>query len=106
VFRGTGIQMKLVQALSAGVATVATSMAAARAGVRDGVHVRTADDAPGWIAATRALLTDRQAAARLAEAGRWWAVANHGSAAVGRQLNVAYSALTGAEVVARPARTY
>jgi len=95
IFRGTGIQMKLIQALSAGVPTVTSDMVAARAGVRDGEQVRTAGDRPGWITATCALLTGAEERERLAANGRAWAVANHGSAAVRRQLELANAAVTG-----------
>ena len=94
IFRGTGIQMKLIQSLSAGVPTVTGGTAAARAGVRDAEHVRTAEDAPSFIAATVELLTDPRKRDWLAANGRQWAVANHGSAAVRRQLEQAYAAVT------------
>lgn len=101
IFRGTGIQMKLIQSLSAGVPTVTTDTVAVRAGVRDRVHVRVADDRAGWIEATVALLgaDPNPEAERLAAAGREWAVANHGTVAVRQQLNVVYSSLTGDDVV-------
>jgi glycosyltransferase involved in cell wall biosynthesis len=96
IFRGTGVQMKLIQALSAQVPTVTTGIVAERAGVADSVHVRIAEDGPGWISATVALLEDRAQAERLALAGRQWAVENHSSTAVSRQLEVAYAAVDGA----------
>jgi len=91
IFRGTGIQMKLIQSLSAGVPTVTTGAVASRAGVQDGVHVRVADDPTGWTAAVCELLDQRTAAARLAAAGRDWVVAQHSSAAVRRQLDRVYA---------------
>lgn len=102
IFRGTGIQMKLIQALSAGVPTVTSDMVAARAGVRDGEHVRTAEDPQGWIAATAELLTTPRERERLAVNGREWAVANHSSAAVRGQLAVAYAAVTDPHRATRP----
>jgi glycosyltransferase involved in cell wall biosynthesis len=95
IFRGTGIQMKLIQALSAGVAAVTTGTVADRAGVIDRTHVRIAHDRKGWIEATCALLESTSEAERLAAEGRAWAVANHGSAAVRQQLVAAYAALLG-----------
>ncbi|MEV6349552.1 glycosyltransferase [Actinoplanes sp. NPDC051851] len=106
IFRGTGIQMKLIQALSAGVPTVTSEMVAARAGVRDGEQVRTAEDPQGWVAAIGALLRDRAERERLAVNGREWAVANHGSAAVRGQLDVAYAAVTGHRSVGSDATAY
>jgi glycosyltransferase involved in cell wall biosynthesis len=93
IVRGTGVQMKLIQALSAGVPTVATPAVAARAGVQDGVHVMVADDPDGWVAAVCHLLRegDSNDVLKLSTAGREWAVANHSSAAVRRQLAAAYT---------------
>jgi glycosyltransferase involved in cell wall biosynthesis len=99
IFRGTGVQMKLIQALMAGVPTVTTTAAADRAGVRDGVHVRVADDPAGWIEAVSGLLDGGSPGQRLAAAGREWAVAHHSPAAVRTQLNAAYEAATGGAVV-------
>jgi glycosyltransferase involved in cell wall biosynthesis len=101
IFRGTGVQMKLIQSLAAAVPTVTTGMVAARAGVRDGVHVRVADDPRGWTAAVRDLLAGGVEAERLATSGREWAVTHHGSAAVRRQLAGAYAALLDDPTVAR-----
>ncbi|MDQ7903120.1 glycosyltransferase [Phytohabitans sp. ZYX-F-186] len=99
IFRGTGVQMKLIQSLSAGVPTVTTTTVAARAGVQDRVHVRVADDGTGWVSAVSDLLSQPAQAERLAHSGREWAVANHSSAAVARQLNVAYAAAVGSAAV-------
>jgi glycosyltransferase involved in cell wall biosynthesis len=99
IFRGTGVQMKLIQSLSAGVPTVTTATVATRAGVQDRVHVRVADDSAGWVSAVSDLLSRPAEAERLARSGREWVVANHSSAAVARQLNVAYAAAVGSAVV-------
>lgn len=93
IFRGTGVQMKLIQALSAGVPTVTTSAVADRAGVLDGVHVRVADGAADWVAAVVELLNRPADATRMVAAGRQWAVDHHSTAAVRRQLTVAYGSL-------------
>ncbi|SCG18105.1 Glycosyltransferase involved in cell wall bisynthesis [Micromonospora echinofusca] len=99
IFRGTGVQLKLIQAMSAGVPSVTTSMVADRAGVADGVHVRVADDRAGWIAAVSGLLSAPETAARLAANGREWVAAHHSSAAVRLQLQAAYASLsTGAQM--------
>jgi glycosyltransferase involved in cell wall biosynthesis len=100
IFRGTGVQMKLIQSLAAGVPTVTTTTVATRAGVRDGTQVRVADDRDGWVDAVRGLLRRDADADRLATAGRDWAVANHGTTAVRRQLNAAYEAVLGRQVLA------
>ncbi|MGW4460892.1 glycosyltransferase [Micromonospora sp. NPDC004704] len=95
IFRGTGVQMKLIQSLAAGVPTVTTVTVADRAGVRDGVHVRVADDRQGWVDATTSLLNREPGTEQLAAEGREWAVAHHSWAAVRRQLDVAYAAVAG-----------
>jgi glycosyltransferase involved in cell wall biosynthesis len=95
IFRGTGVQLKLIQALSAGVPTVTTPTVADRAGVRDGVHVRVAGSATEWITAVSSVLGTPALAKDLADAGREWVVAQHGRAAVRDQLAVPYSTLPG-----------
>ncbi|WP_033339164.1 glycosyltransferase family 4 protein [Catenuloplanes japonicus] len=93
IFRGTGIQLKLIQSLAAGVPTVTSSTVAERAGVRDHVHVRVADEPQQWVAALRDLLTDPRSAEAMSAAGREWAVAEHGTEAVKRQLAAAYEGM-------------
>lgn len=95
IFRGTGVQMKLIQSLAAGVPTVTTRTVAERAGVVDGTHVAVADDPSGWTAAICRLLDGQGDSERLAANGRQWAVANHGTAAVRQQLATAYAAVLG-----------
>ncbi|MFC7548032.1 glycosyltransferase [Plantactinospora sp. GCM10030261] len=94
IFRGTGVQLKLIQAMSAGVPSVTTSTVADRAGVVDGVHVRVADDRAGWITAVSELLSSPETAERLAVNGRGWVVEHHSSAAVRRQMRAAYASLS------------
>jgi len=93
IHRGTGVQMKLIQALAAGVPTVATSAVTARAGVRHGHDVLVADDPTAWISAVSTLLSDRETARHLAANGRTWAVENHSTEAVRQQLATAYASL-------------
>ncbi|MFY1636508.1 glycosyltransferase family 4 protein [Solwaraspora sp. WMMB335] len=94
IFRGTGIQLKMIQSLAAGVPTVTSSTVASRAGVRDGVHLRVADTPDEWVRAVRDLLTDSASANGMAAAGREWAVAEHGTEAVRQQLARAYGMLS------------
>jgi glycosyltransferase involved in cell wall biosynthesis len=91
IFRGTGVQLKLIQALAAGVPTVTTKPVAERAGV--GPEVAVADDPAGWVAAVTGLLPGGPAADRLARAGAAWVNAHHSWPAVRRQLADAYAAL-------------
>jgi glycosyltransferase involved in cell wall biosynthesis len=67
---GSGVPMKVLEALAAGVPTVAHPWAADGL-VRDGRDaVAVASDAQGWVDAVARLLTDDQAAAALARRGR------------------------------------
>jgi glycosyltransferase involved in cell wall biosynthesis len=93
IFRGTGVQLKLIQALAAGVPTVTTTPVADRAGVRAGVEVAVADDAAGWVAAVAGLLRGGAEAHRLAGAGAAWVAAHHSWPAVRGQLAAAYAAV-------------
>jgi glycosyltransferase involved in cell wall biosynthesis len=92
IFRGTGVQLKLIQALAAGVPTVTTPAVADRAGVRHGVQALVADTATAFVAGVSGLLRDPAGGRRLAEAGRSWAAAHHAWPAVREQLRAAYAA--------------
>jgi polysaccharide biosynthesis protein PslH len=92
-WRGTGVQMKLIQALAAGVPTVATPEVARRAGVRHDGEVAVGADAQTWVEELSSLLTDPARGRRLASAGKRWALDNHSSNAVRGQLAAAYAAL-------------
>jgi glycosyltransferase involved in cell wall biosynthesis len=92
-WRGTGVQMKLIQALAAGVPTVATPEVARRAGVRHDHEVAVGADGPTWVNELVSLLTDPARGERLSSAGNRWALENHSSSAVRGQLAKAYAAL-------------
>lgn len=94
IFRGTGVQLKLIQALAAGVPAVTTPTVADRAEVRDREHALVARTPAEWVAAIAELTGDPALAGRLADAGREWAVAHHSRDAVRGQLAVAYSTLS------------
>ncbi|MFI6761350.1 glycosyltransferase [Micromonospora sp. NPDC050417] len=96
IFRGTGVQMKLIQSLAAGVPTVTTATVADRAGVRDDVHVRIAEDPQSWTTAVIGMLNREPGTEQLAAEGRRWAVAEHSLSAVSRQLDLAYTSVSGA----------
>ncbi|SCG66940.1 glycosyltransferase [Micromonospora halophytica] len=93
VWRGTGVQMKLIQALAAGVPTVTTPEVARRAGVRHDHEVVVGADAQAWVNELSRVLTDPAGGRRLAAAGRRWAVDFHSSNAVREQLAKAYAAV-------------
>ncbi|MEV4534299.1 glycosyltransferase family 4 protein [Asanoa sp. NPDC049518] len=94
ILRGTGVQLKLIQALSAGVPAVVTPTVADRAEVRDREHALVAGTPAEWVAAIAELAGSPALAGRLADAGRAWAVAHHGRSAVRDQLAAAYSTLS------------
>jgi polysaccharide biosynthesis protein PslH len=105
IFRGSGVQMKLIQALAAGVPAVTTADVAARAGVRHGEHVLVATESEQWAAAIAQVIDGQGPAERLVANGRRWAVANHGTAAVRGQLGRAYAAALAARTRAALADT-
>jgi glycosyltransferase involved in cell wall biosynthesis len=87
---GTGVQMKVIQALAMGVPTIATSQALARAGATPGVHALAADDTEGWVDAVTSLMTNPDRAAGIGQAGRRWAEVEYGDATIRRSLRMAY----------------
>jgi hypothetical protein len=74
---GAGVKGKLIQALMIGTPTVATEIGVEGLDVRDGEHVRVADDPKEFALAMEELLCDDQTWHRLAEAGRSYATAAH-----------------------------
>lgn len=67
---GGGTRLKVIEALAAGRAMVATTIGAEGLDLEDGVHLRLADDAEQIAAATVELLRDPGARRRLGSAGR------------------------------------
>jgi glycosyltransferase involved in cell wall biosynthesis len=66
---GGGTRLKILEALSAGVPTVSTSIGAEGLELEDGVHIRIADDPESFAAAVAELLLDRELQARMSDAG-------------------------------------
>lgn len=89
---GGGTRLKVIEALAAGRAMVATTIGAEGLDLEDGVHLRLADDADMIAAATVELLRDPDARRRLGAAGRervrerydWTAIADAFAAGVAR----------------------
>lgn len=94
IWRGTGVQMKLIQALAAGVPTVTTPEVARRAGVRHDHEVAVGADVQSWVSELSSLLTNPARGQRLAAAGKRWALDFHSSNAVRDQLAEAYAAVS------------
>jgi glycosyltransferase involved in cell wall biosynthesis len=71
---GTGMKYKLIEAMAAGAAAVATPLACQGLAVRDGVELRIADDDEAFAAALVATL---RSPGGLGEAARRYAAAHH-----------------------------
>lgn len=67
---GSGVNIKLVDYLQAGVPVVSTTIGAQGLGLADGDGLAVRDDAPGFAAAVVELLADRDGAVARGEAGR------------------------------------
>lgn len=67
---GSGTRYKILEALSMERAVVSTTVGAEGIGVRDGEHIRLADDPDGFARATLDLLSDASLRRRLGAAGR------------------------------------
>jgi len=93
VFVGSGVQMKLIQGLEAGLPTVTTRAVALRAGIRPGFQAFAADTPEEWRSALVELASDPDQGRPMARRGREWAIQNHGRAAVSSQLWEAYGRL-------------
>lgn len=70
VQRGAGVNIKMVEAMAAGLPVVTTSIGARGLHWRDGEHLVVADDPAEFGRAVAALLDDAALRTRLAEAGR------------------------------------
>jgi glycosyltransferase involved in cell wall biosynthesis len=85
ILGGSGVRMKLLEAMSAGMATVTTSDGAAGLDVADGREMLVADDPAGFADRVVELLGDAPLRARLREAGYGYLNAHH-SLRSGRRL--------------------
>lgn len=93
---GSGMRVKILNALAMGLPTVSTTVGAEGIDVRDGEHILLADTAEEFAAATLRLLSEPELSARLAHNGRCLMEARYGWDAIGTQLRRLY-----AEVLAR-----
>jgi polysaccharide biosynthesis protein PslH len=73
IFSGGGMRLKVLEALAAGKAVVATPLAVAGLDVREGDPVALASDDEAFAHQIAHLLTDAPARAALAERARQWA---------------------------------
>jgi len=77
IIGGSGVRMKLLEAMRAGMPTVTTSDGAAGLGVVDGREMFIADDPAGFSAGVARLLADRDLRQRFRKAGYSYLEANH-----------------------------
>ncbi len=104
---GTGVQMKLIQALATGVPVVSFAGPIERARITGGVDALACDAPEEWVAAVCRLLTDSDFRSAVAASGRAWVRAHHHSDVVRTALWRAYeSALNTAPLSSRAARSW
>ena len=87
VFLATGVQMKLIESLSLGVATVTSTAVASLAGISEPGPCLIADAPDGWAAAVSSLLRDVQHRSEVGRAGRRWAAEHYDSEAIAASLH-------------------
>lgn len=91
---GTGVQMKLIQALASGVPAITNTMCAERAGL--GPEACTIADTPEqWAAGIAALFEDEALSSAHSDAGKDWAIQNYSDEAIMNSLYESYFAATG-----------
>jgi glycosyltransferase involved in cell wall biosynthesis len=86
VLGGSGVRMKLLEAMRAGMATVTTTDGAAGLDVAGGREVLIADDPTGFAEGVTRLLSDAPLRDRLRQGGYAWLAAHHSQAAVRRTM--------------------
>jgi sugar transferase (PEP-CTERM/EpsH1 system associated) len=88
---GSGMRVKILNALAMGLPTVSTTIGAEGIEVTDGEDILLADTAEDFAAATLRLLSEPVLAARLAENGRKLMEERYGWDAIGAQLRQYYA---------------
>lgn len=69
----TGVQLKLIEAMSSGTLAIVSPVVARGAGIQHGVHALVADDlASSWVAAIRSALSDAAGVARVELDAQTW----------------------------------
>jgi glycosyltransferase involved in cell wall biosynthesis len=94
---GGGSRLKILEALAAGKAVVATTIGAEGLAVEDGVHLRIADGADPFSRATCELLRDESQRRALGRSGRALVEARYGWDALATQMQSVWQAAAGAQ---------
>jgi glycosyltransferase involved in cell wall biosynthesis len=92
---GSGIRVKLLDALSLGVPAISTSIGCEGIPASDGVDILIRDDAAGFAAAAAAAANNRELRARLAGAGRELVARLYSPEQVRRRRNEIYQSVCG-----------
>jgi glycosyltransferase involved in cell wall biosynthesis len=87
---GGGTRLKITEALGAGTPVLSTTIGAEGLGLEDQRHLLLADDAPSFAAAVERLVTDPGLGARLATAGRSFALEHLSWPVLGKRLQRAW----------------
>ena len=93
LFAGSGMRIKVLEAMALGRPVVATALGAGGIAVENGRDILLAEDAGSFAAAVAGLLRDRPAAARIAAAARETVAGRYESDALGRDLRRFYETL-------------
>jgi polysaccharide biosynthesis protein PslH len=88
---GSGMRVKILNALAMGLPTVSTTVGAEGIDVTDGENILLADTAQEFAAATLRLLSEPELSARLAQNGRKLMEAHYGWDAIGARLAEYYT---------------
>ena len=96
---GSGVKIKILEAMAHGKAVVTTSVGAEGLGVVPGEHLDVADDPESFAGAVTALLEDPARRDRMGSAGRQFVIARHSSAAAGAAIRRTYADLAGGKDV-------
>jgi hypothetical protein len=89
VLGGSGVRMKLLEAMRAGMPTVTTTDGAAGLGVTSGREVLIADDASGFAENVARVLSDGSLRERLRGGGYAWLASHHSQAVARRSMEQA-----------------
>lgn len=94
---GAGVRNKILEAMSAGMAVVSTTLGAEGIPIQDGLDIALADDPISFAEKTIALLRDQKAKRRLGEQARETVIEHHSAFVIGRQIERLYEQIIAGE---------